>query len=439
MEPEIRYTTTSDGVTIAYHEWGEGPTIAVLSPGLWYSFEADLRGERQALAYELVRRTVRQIRFDPRGCGHSDRDVDDFSLEAMLRDLAAVADATDSDSLALVAIGNSAPVAIAYAALYPERVTHLVLVSSILPSMEPEAIRRLDDLINVDWRLVTETLARIVAAWNDDERAIEVANDVRAAVSPEAFERYRRCFQGWDVERHYEHVQAPALILQPRNHPYWPEATARRIASKIGGARIVMVDPADLYPVGPKALAIIGEFLGVGRPRGEPPLPEGAVVIMFTDIADSTALTERMGDRAFRAAAGSLDEGLRRVIREAGGRTVEGKLLGDGVLAVFRSAHSAIDAALACRALSDESELGLHIGLHAGDVQREGTNIYGGAVNIAARVCALSRPGEILVSGTVRDLGRTSADVAFEPRGAHDLKGVADPVPVYAIQAGLRD
>lgn len=84
-------------------------------------------------------------------------------------------------------------------------------------------------------------------------------------------------------------------------------------------------------------------------------------------------------------------------------------------------------------ALSAESELRLHIGLHAGDVISEGTDVYGGAVNIASRICSLSATDEILVSQTVRDLARTSAGVAFEDRGEQALKGVADPVRVYAV------
>jgi adenylate cyclase len=77
----------------------------------------------------------------------------------------------------------------------------------------------------------------------------------------------------------------------------------------------------------------------------------------------------------------------------------------------------------------------MHVGLHAGDVTPEGTNVYGGAVNIASRICAMCDPGEILVSQTVRDLARTSAGVSFEDRGEHALKGIADPIRVFAVRA----
>jgi adenylate cyclase len=81
----------------------------------------------------------------------------------------------------------------------------------------------------------------------------------------------------------------------------------------------------------------------------------------------------------------------------------------------------------------------LHIGLHAGDVIREGDNVYGGAVNIASRICGLCAPGEVLVSATVRDLARTSAGVGFDDRGEQALKGIEDGVRVYAVRGDGAD
>src|SRR3972149_1311991 len=101
----------------------------------------------------------------------------------------------------------------------------------------------------------------------------------------------------------------------------------------------------------------------------------------------------RWGDTAFRAKARELDTSLRSVIKEAGGTPVEGKVLGDGVLAVFTSARQAIECALRCNAASGPVGLQLHLGIHAGDVIREGNNVYGGAVNIAARIAGASAPG----------------------------------------------
>jgi class 3 adenylate cyclase len=159
-------------------------------------------------------------------------------------------------------------------------------------------------------------------------------------------------------------------------------------------------------------------------------------VLLFADIAESTALTEKLGDAAFRAKARKLDTSLRSVIKDSGGTPVEGKVLGDGVLAVFTSARQAIDCALRCEAVSQPLGLRLHLGIHAGDVIREGNNVYGGAVNIAARVASASAPGEILVSDIVRGLARTSAGVAFDDRGEHTLKGVGEPQRLFAVRGG---
>ncbi len=179
------------------------------------------------------------------------------------------------------------------------------------------------------------------------------------------------------------------------------------------------------------------EFLGDDdEAKAKAELPEGMAVILFADIANSTALTEQLGDAAFRAKARELDTSLRAIIGESGGTPVEGKVLGDGVLAVFTSARQAIECALRSIAASEPLDLQLHLGIHAGDVIREGNNVYGGAVNIAARIAAASAPGEVLVSDTVRSLARTSAGVTFDDRGEHSLKGVGEPVQLFAVRGG---
>ncbi len=114
---------------------------------------------------------------------------------------------------------------------------------------------------------------------------------------------------------------------------------------------------------------------------------------------------------------------------------VEGRVLGDGVMALFDTARTAIACAFKCHEAVSHYALDLHVGIHAGDVIEEDNDVHGGAVNLAARICSASAPGEVLVSDTVRGLARTSASVTFEDRGESMLKGVADPVRLYAVQA----
>lgn len=159
------------------------------------------------------------------------------------------------------------------------------------------------------------------------------------------------------------------------------------------------------------------------------------VVILFADIVDSMPHTERLGDAGFRERARELDALLRTQVRENRGSTIEGKLVGDGVLAIFPSARSAITCALQCGALSESVGLELHLGIHAGDVIREGSNIYGGAVNIASRISGATKAGEILVSDTLRGLARTSAGVVFEDRGDYTLKGIDEPMRLFTVRA----
>jgi class 3 adenylate cyclase len=142
-----------------------------------------------------------------------------------------------------------------------------------------------------------------------------------------------------------------------------------------------------------------------------------------------------MGDAGFRERARTLDASLRSIIDEAGGAAIDGKLLGDGVLATFHAAAQAIDAALRCSGAGSDAGLPLHLGVHAGDVIREENNVFGGAVNLASRISAMAAPGEVLVSDIVRGLARTSSGVTFEDRGEHALKGIAEPQRVFAVRS----
>jgi len=165
----------------------------------------------------------------------------------------------------------------------------------------------------------------------------------------------------------------------------------------------------------------------------EPAIPDGTVTIMFTDIAGSTALTEELGDAAFRSVARRLETSLRACVGETGGAVIEGKLLGDGLLAVFTSAGPALECAVRCVDAARGAGLGLHVGLHAGDVIREGGDIFGGAVNLAARVAGEAPAGQVLVSETVRSLALTSARIGFADQGSRPLKGFSEPVRLYRV------
>jgi class 3 adenylate cyclase len=445
MEPRIQYAQTADGVSIAYWTIGEGAPL-VYMPNIPFShIQLEWQIPEYRRWYERLAEKGMIVRYDGRGSGLSDREVTEYSLDAWLLDLEAAVDHLGLESFTLFAPLHSGPVAIAYAARRPERISHLILWSSYarasdyLRSTQAQTMRSLA-LSTADWELYTETVAHAVIGWSESEPARRMAGLLQESVTQEAAQAAIRVTGEFDAASLLSEVRSPTLVLHRRSVALPAVDTARGLASHIPDARLALLEGTSLAPyVGDmeSVLAAIDEFLGEGdeaTPKAE--LPEGMAVILFADIVESTALTEEMGDAAFRAKARELDASLRGIIRECVGTPVEGKLVGDGVLAVFTSARQAIECALRSNAAGEPLGLQLHLGIHAGDVIREGNNVYGGAVNIAARIAGASAPGEVLVSDTVRGLARTSAGVTFEDRGEHTLKGIAEPQRLFAVRGG---
>ncbi len=444
MEPRIQYAKTSDDVNIAYWTLGEGPPLVHMQLAA-SNIQLEWQIPECRRWYERLAQNRLLVRHDPRGMGLSDRDIPDIldmSLEGALLDLEAVVDRLGLDKFALLGPMHSGPPAIAYAARHPERVSHLLLWCTYVRTSEwmrqPKVVAS-RSLLDKDWQFYTETLARVVLGWSEGEPARRFAELIRESVTPEYLQSAFRAIDGWDVSGLLPQVRSPTLVLHRRQNTLGVDV-ARRLVSGISNARLALLEGDSGAPYlgdTEAVLRAIDEFLIEDEPPREPApdVPSGTAVILFADIVDSTGLTERLGDAAFREKARELDSSLRSFIRDNGGTPVEGKLVGDGLMAVFTSARQAIEAALRCGQAGDECDLRLHLGVHAGDVIREGNNVYGGAVNIASRISGLSAPGEVLVSDTVRGLARTSAGVSFEDRGEHPLKGIAEPMRLWAVRS----
>ncbi len=445
MDRIVRYGTTEDGVRIAFCIEGEGPPLLVC-PLLIESFSLDHLVPIHEAFFARLGEGRQLIRFDSRGTGLSQRDFDgELSPEAHCRDLAAVVAATRHEKVALFAPLAWGPIAVQFAVTHPDSVAALILWGTYATPSEgwtAEALESLASLCRTNWAAAAQLFGDTSTREGHAEFGLEYGALNAASTSGEIAARFILEGRGIDVRGMLPSITAPTLVLHRLQSAMVPASAGQALAAAIPGAVFVPLGghTGHWAPEDPdETLNAINGFLRPTRVAlSEPPLavqPSGTAIVLFTDIVDSTALTEVLGDEVFRTASRTLDEAIREAMRETGGTPVDGKVLGDGVMSVFTSAAQAIAAARRCIALSAESELRLHVGLHAGDVIREKDNVYGGAVNIASRICGLSQPGEILVSQTVRDLARTSAGVQFDDRGEHDLKGIADPVRVFAVRS----
>jgi class 3 adenylate cyclase len=170
-------------------------------------------------------------------------------------------------------------------------------------------------------------------------------------------------------------------------------------------------------------------------------LTEAPVTVLFLDVEGSTALHSARGDDEAHAIVASCEERARRQVQAHGGRTV--KSLGDGLMAAFTSPRRAVACALAIQeAMAEEAHWRLEdrvrvrVGLHTGEVIEASGDLYGNAVNAAARICARARAGEVLISEVVRQLcGSVSASV-FEDRGRVSLKGFPQRWRLYRVAPG---
>jgi DNA-binding NarL/FixJ family response regulator len=163
---------------------------------------------------------------------------------------------------------------------------------------------------------------------------------------------------------------------------------------------------------------------------GGPDADRILATVMFSDIVASTERASEVGDRRWREELDRHDELVRRELAAHGGREI--KTTGDGFLAVFDAPTRAIRCAVAIRDELRTLGVDVRIGLHTGEIELRGSDVGGIAVNIGARVAAEGRPGDVVVSNTVKDLVRGSR-IGFDDRGEHALKGIVDRWRLYAV------
>ena len=186
---------------------------------------------------------------------------------------------------------------------------------------------------------------------------------------------------------------------------------------------------------------MVGAFLGaILEPEvGEPFVKTAFRAILFTDIAGSTDMNAKLGDARALALLRTHDAIIRESIAEQDGSAV--KHTGDGIMAAFASARSAVACALTVqRRMSEHNAqaadpVHVRIGISAGEPVTEAGDLFGAAVQLAARVCSHCTPGSVLVTSAVRELS-LGKSYLFEDRGEAQLKGFAEPVRIYAVADG---
>ena len=170
-------------------------------------------------------------------------------------------------------------------------------------------------------------------------------------------------------------------------------------------------------------------------PAAAPHLTRG---FLFADLRDYTGFVETHGDRAGAALLARYRALVREVVAAAAGAEIRTE--GDSFYVVFDSASAAVGCGLAiieaaAATAGDPDPIRVGVGVHAGETVETAEGFVGSAVNLAARLCAEAKAGELVVSETVRSLTRTQLEVAFQPLGTRRLKGVPEPVACYRVVA----
>jgi class 3 adenylate cyclase/pimeloyl-ACP methyl ester carboxylesterase len=435
---DVCYTRSGD-VAIAYQMVGSGPRDVLFVTGfvsnLAYAWEHPI----VCNFYERITAFARMVRFDRRGTGLSDRPRGVPTLETRMDDVRAVMNATGIERAALLATFEAAPMALLYAATYPERVAALVLFNPYAKAVwsedypwgktEAEWRRDLTELES-GWgsrEYFDTVLARSYpSAAHDESFRNWFVNMMRYGASPGAALTVHRMAMDVDVRDVLHAVRVPTLLLHgPKNRGH-----AEYMAGRIPQAKRVEIPDGDQSVWLVASVPTETEQFIAGA-WGEPEPETMLSTVLFTDIVGSTAKATELGDHRWAELLSSHHAVIRRQLDRFRGRELD--TAGDGFFASFDGPARAVRCA---HAINDSvRELGLEVraGLHTGECEIMGEKIGGVAVHVGARVAAQARPGEILVSSTVRDLVAGSG-IAFDDRGTAEFKGLPGAWQLYAVE-----
>ncbi|MEE1610401.1 adenylate/guanylate cyclase domain-containing protein [Microvirga sp. CF3016] len=434
MPIDTHYARSGD-LRIAYQVIGQGPLDLVFVPG--FISNLDLYWDEPNMAHFLSRLGAfsRLILFDKRGTGLSDRLGHLPTLEERMDDVRAVMDAVGSSRAALFGISEGGAMSMLFAATYPERTHALILYGTyadfhtwVLP---PDRFETFLERIDQTWGQ-GESLSTFAPSRMADERFKRWwARFERMGASPSAVITLMRMNSQIDVRHILPAIRVPTLVLHRSGDTRVNVEGGRYLAANIPGASYVefpgrdhVMWAGDVNPL----VDAIEQFLTGTHGESEP--DRVLATVLLTDIVDSTRIAEAMGDRRWHALLGEHDRIAREAIDRFRGREV--KTLGDGFLATFDGPARAVRCASAIIDALRPLSLDVRCGVHTGEIEMKGDDIGGIAVHIAARIASRANGGDVLVSRTVRDLVAGS-NLHLEERGNHALKGLSEPMTLYAV------
>jgi pimeloyl-ACP methyl ester carboxylesterase len=441
--PQTRYARSGD-CHIAYQVVGKGPLDVVFVPGFVSHVEHAWDEPRLAHFYRRLASFARLILFDKRGTGMSDPvPVQQLpTLEQRMDDVRAVMDAVGSKRAALVGVSEGGPLGLLFAATYPDRTAAIVIIGTFARvawapdcthGTKPDVWNALLERMEQGWGKGVLLSAFAQSLATDAVAREWWARFQRQAASPGAAVAVMRMVYEIDTRAILSAVRVPTLILHRTEDRMVPVEHARYLAERIPGAKYVELPGTDHFFWTGDADAYldqIEEFL-----TGECHASESDRVlatVLFADIAGSTERAAQLGDARWHQLLDSFYGAARRQLERYRGREID--TAGDGFFAAFDGPARAIRCAAAIG--SGVRSLGLEVraGVHTGECEVMGAKIGGIAVHIGARVAGQASPGEVLVSGTVKDLVAGSG-ISFRDRGAHALKGVPGEWHLYAVSA----
>jgi len=429
--PETRFAQ-SGNVSIAYQVIGDGPVDLVYVPGIMSNIEVGHDFPAYTDFFRALSRFARVATFDKRGQGLSDRISGAPTLEERADDLRAVMDTIGMRQVALLAHSEGAAMGVFFAATYPDRVTHLILVGGIPKFSRSDDYPfgpTLEQIRSSGERYGTGALVKLGAPTmvTDAASLAMAARFERQSCSPGNFKALLELNTRLDVREILSEVRAPTLVLHNTGDRLAPIEGGRYFAEHIPGAHLIEYESKDhIFFVGNylQKCADIEEFVTGERHQSLSAVERILATVLFTDIVDSTTRAAAMGDAAWRKSLDEHDRIAKRLIEQHRGRLI--KTTGDGVLATFDGPGRAIRCALSMDPALARLNLSVRAGLHTGEVEDRGEDIGGIAVHAASRVMSEAGPGEVLVSRVVADLVAGSG-ISFEDRGEAKLKGMPGP------------